>query len=612
VGKTSGIDSAGRTAPSASVGPFALVALVAYLLLAVATGLIWERQNDEGVTYSVAIGELELDDSPAAPPLPVADVYDMLDGQATFTADSVFTALRNPDQMTHPPGFYLAVHGWASLVGTGPLAVRAPAYVLGLLSVLGLGLLARRLVGAGGAARAGGAHDASGVGEHNGAANAGTSADAGRALGAGGALALVMTLLAVSPWFLGVSNFLRPYPAVLCFGIWTTLAVASARPSPLLSAWRIGFVVLSAAGLYVVYHYAFVVLWHGVALLLIALRSEPSQRKGELLRLAGMTAGVALLFAPWVPTMLEHMRVTEEGTYFWKNPEAYAEPFARAARTLQRFALGEVWDGWGEPIFKAVLAPLAAVTAALAVLSFRRAGREGMSRAAGIVWLTAPIYPALIVWGDLARGAGTAFITKYVFLALPILLVLVARAWAWAPWRGLARLGAGAWVLLLLAATVTDLAMRAELPSDHEAVAEGAAATDGEDQLVVLSSSVSAFAVPLVLTLRDAGVERSRLVAAPGDVLIERLAGALADPSLRRLVLVRFDGSTPRNPYVTTHAYVETWTPELLEEVEAAAAAAGWIVARGHPRTEPGIWAAGGRVLVLADGARTKRFHGNY
>lgn len=611
MGKTSGIDSAGRIAPLGLLAPLALVALVAlvaYLVLAVATGLIWERQNDEGVTYSVAIGELELDASPAAAPLPMADVYDMLDGRATFTANSVFTALRNPDQMTHPPGFYLAVHGWASLAGTGPLAVRAPAYVLGLLSVLGLGLLARRLVGSGGVTDAGGARQASSASE----TDTGTTADGGRALGTGGALILAMTLLAVSPWFLGVSNFLRPYPAVMCFGIWTTLAVASARPSPLLSGWRIGFVVLSAAGLYVVYHYAFVVLWHGVALLLIALRSEPSQRKGELLRLAGMTAGVALLFAPWVPTMLEHMRVTEEGTYFWKNPEAYAEPFARAARTLQRFALGEVWNGWGEPIFKAVLAPLAALTAALALLSFRGAGREGLSRAAGIVWLTAPIYPALIVWGDLARGAGTAFITKYVFLALPILLVLVVRAWAWAPWRGLGRLGAGAWVVLLLAATVTDLAMRAELPSDHEAVAEGAAATDGEHQLIVLSSSVSAFAVPLTLTLRDAGVERSRLVVAPGDVLVERLAGALSDPSLRRLVLVRFDGSTPRNPYVTTHAYVETWTPELLDQVAAEAAAAGWTVARGHPRTEPDIWAAGERVLVLADGARTKRFHGNY
>jgi hypothetical protein len=564
VGKTSGIGSA------------CWLALGAYLALVVATGLIWERQNDEGVTYSVAIGELELDPSPDAAPLPMIDVYDMLDGRATFTADSVFTALRNPDQMTHPPGFYLGVHGWASLAGTGALAVRAPAYVLGLLSVLGLGLLARRLVGT------------------------------------TGAVALAMTLLAVSPWFLGVSNFLRPYPAVMCFGIWTTLAVASARPSPLLSGWRVGFVVLSAAGLYVVYHYAFVVLWHGVALLLIALRSEPSQRKAELLRLAGMTAGVALLFAPWVPTMLEHMRVTEEGTYFWKNPEAYAEPFARAARTLQRLALGEVWNGWGEPVFKALLAPLAAVTAALALLSFRGSGREGMSRAAGIVWLTAPLYPALIVWGDLARGAGTAFITKYVFMALPLLLLLVVRAWVWAPWRGLGRLGAGAWVVLLLAATVTDLAMRAELSSDHEAVAEGVAATDGPDQLVVLSSSVSAFAVPLTLTLRDADVERSRLVVAPGDVLLERLAGALADPSLRHLVLARFDGSTPRNPYVTTHAYVETWTPELLAQVETAAAAAGWTVRRGHPRTDPGIWDTGERVLVLADGARTKRFHGNY
>lgn len=578
------------------------------LALSVATGLIWELQNDEGVSFSVAVGELHLDGGPKATPLPVVELYAMLDGRDDLDAAGVIAALRNPDQMTHPPGFYLALNAWSALAGTRPLPQRVPAYLLGLLSVLAVGALARRLVGTPRAALA------------------------------------AMALMAVSPWFHGVSNFLRPYAPALCLGLWATLAVASARPGPLRAPWRVAFVLLSAAGLYVVYHYAFVLLWHGVALLVLALRAEPRRRLPELLRLAAMTAGVALLFAPWVPTLIEHMSLTGDGGYFWKDPTAYAAPWPRAGRLLQRMALGEVRNMWGSELFAPALTALGVTTALMLAWSFRRAGRPPLSRAASVVWATAPVYLALLVVADLSRGASTAFISKYVFMLFPLLLLLVVRAGvgerprtdvragdrsgARAPGdsasirargsslrlAGLSRLLIPAWLALLLAATVTDVAMRARLESDHEFVARVVAAGDDPAQLVLLSSIESRFAVPLVLSLREAGVSRSLVGSGPGEALLERVSRALKDPALRRLVLVRFDGTTPENAHITTHAYDDTWTPGLLERVVAQSQAAGWALRRGLASDGPPALTEAGseRVLILIDGVRTKRFHGHY
>lgn len=553
-----------------------LLALLMALTLSLATGVIWELQNDEGVTFSVSVGDLALDGSATAPLLTPAQVYARIDGQGDFAGADVLAALRNPDQMFHPPAFYLATNLWARWVGTGHLAMRLPSYLLGLASVLGLGLLALRMLGS---ARAAG---------------------------------WVMMLAAASPWLHGVDNFLRPYALALCVGTWATLAVARARPGPLLWGWRLAFVLLSALGLLTVYHYSFVVIWHGLVLLALASTAPVGQRRAELGRLVALSSCVGLLFLPWLPTFLEHMQVTAQGTYFWSNPDAWADPWPRVARTLSLFFLGEVWGGWGAQFFRPALGTLAVVTALLLVRSIRRGAGPPLDRSALALWIMAPLMPALVVLADLTRGAATSFVTKYVFLLFPLLLLALVRACvAGAPER-LGRLLLAAWLVLLLAATATDLAMRHELRSDYEAVAEGIAAHDDASQLVVLSSTESRFATPLVLTLRDEGVTRSRLVHADGASLAERVALALADPSIMRLVLVRFEGGTPHNDRIVTLAYQESWLTEVLAPVIEQGRAAGWDVHRGHPAREPQIFADGTRVLVLADGARAKRFHGNY
>ena len=117
--------------------------VLAYLVLCFATGSVWEPSHDEGVAWRQAVGAVQL--PPAATPVPAATLYATLDGQAPRSASEVLDALMVRGGL-HPPAYYLMLHWWTGWVGTERLALSLPAYLFGVLSLLGIQRLTGRLV----------------------------------------------------------------------------------------------------------------------------------------------------------------------------------------------------------------------------------------------------------------------------------------------------------------------------------------------------------------------------------------------------------------------------------------------------------------------------------
>jgi hypothetical protein len=550
-------------------GGIALGCALLFVALTVAHALVWEHQHDEGISFDVALAHLEL--TPGAEPAPLPALYDSLDGGPEHGPPQVLDALRDPGRMNHPPLFYLGLNGWARLFGTHRLVLRLPHILLGLVSLLALGRLASRVAGGRGAGE------------------------------------WAMVLLAVSPWFSALTVFLRPYALPFCAGLCATLAALAIVHRESRARARVAFVLCSLVGLYAVYHYLFVLAAHGAWLTWAALRSPPGERGRELRALAPTAGALVLGFAPWLPSFLAHLQVTQADHYYWKDPGALANVTSLAPRLLQRFALAEVRLDPAGPALLWVLTLLAVVTAPLVVLSFLPRGRADLGGPARQAWVFALLIPVLIGAADLAREAKTLFITKYNFGWLPWLALLLVRGVQRAPWAAFRPVLLVAWPLLLLTGNVLNLQARAASPSPEEALAAAVAEHDHPGHMLVLSSVLRRYATQQVLALREAGVTQVRVVHAPADELLARTS-LVRDPSITRLTLLAFDAEVGGGESVA-HRRANTWTAEQTGPFLEAAREEGWSVHTGRPADDPRLWAANEPALTLPDPIRAKTFH---
>jgi hypothetical protein len=550
-------------------GGIALACALLFVSLTVAHALVWEHQHDEGISFDVALAHLEL--TPGHAPVPITTLYDVLDGGPEHGPRQVLDALHDPGRMNHPPLFYLGLNGWARIFGTHRLVLRLPHILLGLVSLLALGRLASRVAGGRGAGE------------------------------------WAMLLLAVSPWFSALTVFLRPYALPFCAGLCATLAVLAVARGASRGRARVVFVACSLVGLYSVYHYLFVLAAHGAWLAFAALRSPPEHRVRELRALA-LTAGALLLgFAPWLPSFLAHLQVTQADHYYWKEPGAFANVTSLAPRLLQRFALAEVRLDPAGPALLWVLTLLAVVTAPMVLLSFLPRGRADLDGPAKQAWIFAALIPALIGAADLAREAKTLFITKYNFGWFPWLALLLVRGIQRARWAAFRPVLLVAWPLLLLTGNVLNLQERARTPSPEEALADGVALQDHPGHVLVLSSVLRRYATQQVLALREAGVSQVRVVHAPADGLLSR-TDLLGDPSITRLTLLAFDAEVGGGESLE-HRRAHTWTSKQTGPFLVKAREGGWSVRTGRPADDPKLWDRPEPTLTLPDPIRAKTFH---
>ncbi len=513
-----------------------LAAVLVYLGAAMANGLFLGLAHDEGVSVDIAVGSL--DPEPYGP-IPIRELYSAIDGTRPRTAREVVRELSGRFKNPSPPGYYLLLNGWTELVGTHRVALRIPSLVFGLATLLGLARLGRRLV---------------------------PSPLVGL---------WIILLAALSPWFVTIMTFARPYAMIMAVGIWSTLAALAMADAPRRVRPRVLFVVLSLVGLYSLYHYGFVLLWQAIFLGVVALRS-PEGRARQLVSLAVVFVVIAGGFAPWIPTLMGHLQLTGDVPSYFHGP-VLSDAAARASQLLLSFFLGEGLGGVGGRLHWLALTALGLITLFL-LFRFRRQRDQSMDDpVAALLMRTAPIYPALILVGDLLHGTRTLIISKTSFLLFPFLLLLVLRVWLSLPHARARLTGLVVLASLLASAMVSTIVNNQRWVDDHSAVAETLVVADDAHHRVLVNSLIRGHSIPLLLTLKERGVKNVEVVYAPPDQMLNILGGASADPETAQLTMINLHA---------VYAWDESsqlWSPDQLQAAARQARRSGWAVHRSTP-----------------------------
>jgi mannosyltransferase len=316
-----------------------------------------------------------------------------------------------------PPLFYLLLHGWMTVFGSGDVAVRALPELLGLLALPLVWLCGRRL---------------------GGREVAWTS----------------LLLVASSPFAVRYATETRMYSLVLLLSAAGYLALARAweAPTPLRLA---GVSLVTAALLYT--HYWSVFLLAAVAGLLLALRSRSS-----LLCLGAVAAGGAL-FLPWLPTFL--FQAAHTGAP-WARPAGYDA------------VLGSVteWAG-GDTAQGQVLSLVLCGLALLAVFGRRRGEHrvvlERPARRSSLALLVVAV--ATMVLGVTAGlASGSAYASRYSTVAFLPALLLAARGARALPTAAARWVVAGAVVCGLVTAAHNPVTDRTDADVIGRAIDRGA------------------------------------------------------------------------------------------------------------------------------------------
>ena len=274
-----------------------------------------------------------------------------------------------------PPLYYVVLHGWIRLFGTGTVAVRA---LSGVCSVACLPLAWR----------------------------------VGRRLGGRTAAIAVLVLLALSPWAIQYATEARMYSMVMLVVLAGGLALANLLERP--SLWLSAGVALATGTLLLTHYYAlYTVAIAGAVLVWHAVRGE--DRAAARRALVAMVAG-SLLFLPWVPVLLYQSAHT-------------GAPWGTAGRGLRTVfdTLGAIINGYRD----AGPVPLLLAEGLIALAVFGRAvGRRrfeidliGREPARTLAVVT---FGSLLLAVGVSRLTGQAYVPRYASVIFPGVILLVA------------------------------------------------------------------------------------------------------------------------------------------------------------------------------------------
>ncbi len=325
----------------------------------------------------------------------------------------------------HPPLYYGLLHYWLMLAGSGEFAVRCLSAVPGVLAVPLLYALGRQL--------------------------------GGRGLGvATGAVA------ALSPFLVFYSQEARMYTLLVAFVTaagffaWKATQLLPAR------AWLPGYVLASALALYTHFYSLLAIAGFNAAYLLLALpasrgrrgeatlaglgRSAPGGALRALLTWLGAQLALLLIFAPWLPVLLQKEREyfsPGRGTPLDKMAVDAARAFAAGEALLEGALDWYVVASWG----------LAALGVVLAALLARR-GRVPRLTARGGAFAALWLLTCFAAIALLSAGKRD-FAPRYLAAGLPAFHLLLGlgllalyRLWRPLPLLGAAVLLAGSYLAL--------------------------------------------------------------------------------------------------------------------------------------------------------------------
>lgn len=284
-----------------------------------------------------------------------------------------------------PPLYYVLLHAWMAVFGTGDVAVRSLSAVFSLGALVAVWFGARRFATADG--------------------------EAGPASTAVAWIAVV--LIAANPYAIRYATEARMYSLAMLLVALGYLAITRAFDRA--SLGRLACVALIVAGLLYTQYWAIYPL--AVTALWLAWNARPrSPRSGAARRVLGAFVAGGLLFLPWVPTFLYQNAHT--GTPWG---EAVPPPTGLVYGLLD-FGGSDHWEGWSLLL---VFVPVVLLAVFGRALDRRRIELDVAGR-------PAPRRVALVVFGGLVLGlavslvSATAFQGRYAAVVFPLWILLVA------------------------------------------------------------------------------------------------------------------------------------------------------------------------------------------
>jgi len=287
----------------------------------------------------------------------------------------------------HPPLYYVLLHGWMEVFGSGNLAVRALSGAISLVALPLAFLVGRRIGGA--------------------------------------RLGLLTTwALALSPFFLRYGSETRMYSLVVVLALAGYLAVTTAleRPATVPLA---GVAVVTSALIWTHYWALWLIASTGLLLLFdLWVRRREGRTLFPPIAVIGAMGVGALAFVPWLPVMLYQSEHT--GT-------PWSEPFRPAS-----ILITTVTDFSGGPYSEAQVLML--FTVVLVVIGVFGIGRDPNSVVLDLRTRADARLPAALVVGTVALASvaslamGSGFASRYAAVFFPFWIVLVALGlWRFVP-----------------------------------------------------------------------------------------------------------------------------------------------------------------------------------
>ncbi len=275
-----------------------------------------------------------------------------------------------------PPLYYLLLHVWTRVFGSGDWAVRALSGVCMVGAAVALWFVGRRI--------------------------------AGRACGW-----IAVMLFVSNPFAIRYATETRMYALEMLLVAGGILAFRRALESPTLARLAV-FGLIVALLVYTQYWALYLLAVIGVLLTALAWRGSYTKAARRML-VAGAIGGLA--FAPWFSTFLYQRAHT--GTP-WGDPVFPGVPWGY---TLRDFAGGAVQEGW------VLLIPMVALLL-LGLFGSARDNRHieiDLHTAPGARWEAIVLGATLVVGFTLNYIAGGAFETRYSAVVFPLFVVVVAR-----------------------------------------------------------------------------------------------------------------------------------------------------------------------------------------
>jgi hypothetical protein len=292
---------------------------------------------------------------------------------------SVIRAVRHSD--IHPPGYYVMLHAWTRVFGTGDLPVRLSSILWSLACIPLLYRFASRI--------------------------------GGRQAGM-----IAATLIAFAPQAVYHGTVARMYAMVLAICIACGLATLELHRKGINTRRATVWILLSAAGLMT--HYFFLFPWTAMCAWLLLMPHRAFRR--DVLVIAALVVGLVIPWYHLLPELLEGWRVSSG----WQQsrPAGFSYIGEQLRIPFRYILTGGDWS-YARSWVDNVLIACAALTGASALLFFRR--RIPLAGAGlAILWLASASVGLLAF--DLSRGTFLEHHSRFAFPGIAAALTLLALA----------------------------------------------------------------------------------------------------------------------------------------------------------------------------------------